>query len=58
MQYCGREFTAGEIDLIRELLAASPPLSRYRLSPRSLRAPELATRRRRAQRYELSGGPA
>jgi hypothetical protein len=32
MQYCGREFTDGEIDLIRELLAASPPLSRYRLS--------------------------
>jgi hypothetical protein len=32
MQYCGRDFTSGEIDLIRELLAASPPLSRYRLS--------------------------
>jgi hypothetical protein len=32
MQYCGRDFTGGEIGLIRELLAASPPLSRYRLS--------------------------
>lgn len=32
MQYCGRDFTCGEIDLIRELLAVSPPLSRYRLS--------------------------
>jgi hypothetical protein len=32
MQYCGREFTSEEIDLIRELLAVSPPLSRYRLS--------------------------
>src|SRR5271155_3157075 len=32
MQYCGRDFTGGEIELIRELLAASPPLSRYRLS--------------------------
>src|ERR1039457_4768905 len=32
MPYCGREFTASEIDLIRELIALSPPLSRYRLS--------------------------
>ena len=32
MRYCGRDFTAAEIDLIRELLALSPPLSRYRLS--------------------------
>lgn len=32
MRYCGREFTAAEIDLIRECLAVSPPLSRYRLS--------------------------
>src|ERR1035438_822897 len=31
MPYCGREFTASEIDLIRELIALSPPLSRYRL---------------------------
>ena len=32
MQYCGRHFTASEIELIRELIALSPPLSRYRLS--------------------------
>ena len=32
MQYCGRHFTAAEIDRIRALLAQSPPLSRYRLS--------------------------
>src|ERR1035441_1266759 len=32
MPYCGREFTASQIDLIRELIALSPPLSRYRLS--------------------------
>lgn len=32
MQYCARHFEASEIDLIRELLAVSPPLSRYRLS--------------------------
>lgn len=32
MRYCGRDFTAIEIELIRELLAMSPPLNRYRLS--------------------------
>jgi hypothetical protein len=32
MRYCGREFGAAEIDLIRECLALCPPLSRYRLS--------------------------
>lgn len=32
MQYCARHFTAAEIELIRELLALCPPLSRYRLS--------------------------
>lgn len=32
MQYCARHFEAGEIELIRELLALSPPFSRYRLS--------------------------
>jgi Domain of unknown function (DUF4338) len=32
MQYCARHFEANEIELIRELLALSPPLSRYRLS--------------------------
>jgi len=32
MQYCGRHFEAREIELIRELLALTPPLSRYRLS--------------------------
>ena len=32
MQYCGRTFTVAELDLIRELIASDPPLSRYRLS--------------------------
>jgi hypothetical protein len=32
MQYCGRDFTSAEIELIRALIAVSPPLSRYRLS--------------------------
>ena len=32
MQYCGRYFTAPEIELIRELIGAAPPMSRYRLS--------------------------
>jgi hypothetical protein len=32
MRYCGREFTEAEIEIIRELLAQSPPLNRYRLS--------------------------
>jgi hypothetical protein len=32
MRYCGRLFAAAEIAVIRELLALSPPLSRYRLS--------------------------
>jgi len=32
MRYCGRHFDAGELELIRTLLAASPPPSRYRLS--------------------------
>jgi hypothetical protein len=32
MQYCARNFTPLEIDLIRGLIALSPPLSRYRLS--------------------------
>jgi hypothetical protein len=32
MQYCGRHFTSSEIELIRELLALSPPISRYQLS--------------------------
>jgi hypothetical protein len=32
MQYCARHFDASEIQLIRELIALSPPLSRYRLS--------------------------
>ncbi|MGH8235527.1 MAG: DUF4338 domain-containing protein [Pseudomonas sp.] len=32
MRYCGRDFTQPEIELIRELLAVSPPLNRYRLS--------------------------
>lgn len=32
MRYCGREFTAAQIELIRECLAVSPPMSRYRLS--------------------------
>ena len=32
MHYCGRHFSASEIELIRELLALSPQPSRYRLS--------------------------
>jgi hypothetical protein len=32
MQYCARHFTSAEIELICELIAVSPPLSRYRLS--------------------------
>jgi Domain of unknown function (DUF4338) len=32
MQYCGRYFEPAEIELIRELLGAQPPLNRYRLS--------------------------
>jgi hypothetical protein len=32
MQYCGRHFDASEIQIIRELIALSPPMSRYRLS--------------------------
>ncbi len=32
MQYCGRHFETREIQLIRDLLALTPPLSRYRLS--------------------------
>lgn len=32
MRYCGRDFTQAEIEIIRELLAGSPPLNRYRLS--------------------------
>ena len=32
MRYCGRDFTAAEIALIRALITVSPPLSRYRLS--------------------------
>ena len=32
MQYCGRHFEAREIEIIRDLLALTPPLSRYRLS--------------------------
>ena len=32
MRYCGRAFTPGEIDLIRQCLAVSPAWSRYRLS--------------------------
>jgi len=32
MRYCGRDFTQAEIELIRELLAVSPPLNRYGLS--------------------------
>ena len=32
MQYCGRLFTTAEIELIRERLAAQPPLSRYQVS--------------------------
>ena len=32
MRYCRRYFTAPAIELMRELIAWSPPLSRYRLS--------------------------
>ena len=32
MRYCGRIFTDAEVEQIRELIAADPPLSRYRLS--------------------------
>lgn len=32
MQYCGRHFEVAEIELIRQLLAVQPPLSRYRIS--------------------------
>ncbi|MGH8211450.1 MAG: DUF4338 domain-containing protein, partial [Steroidobacteraceae bacterium] len=32
MQYCARQFTSAEIELIRELIAVQPPISRYRLS--------------------------
>src|SRR5216684_5313275 len=32
MQYCGRHFEASQIQIIRELIALSPPISRYRLS--------------------------
>lgn len=32
MRYCGREFQADELDLIRKLIARQPPLNRYRLS--------------------------
>ena len=32
MRYCGRVFSAADIEVIRELLALCPPLSRYRLS--------------------------
>ena len=32
MQYCGRHFEASEIQIIRELIALSPQMSRYRLS--------------------------
>jgi hypothetical protein len=32
MQYCGRYFEPAEIEIIRELLGAQPPLNRYRLS--------------------------
>ena len=32
MRYCGRHFAAAEIELIRELIALSPPISRYQLS--------------------------
>jgi hypothetical protein len=32
MQYCARQFTTAEIELIRELIAVQPPISRYRLS--------------------------
>lgn len=32
MRYCGRSFSTGEIELIRDLLATQPQMSRYRLS--------------------------
>ncbi|MEO7206812.1 MAG: Druantia anti-phage system protein DruA [Steroidobacteraceae bacterium] len=32
MRYCGRLFGAADLEVIRELLTACPPLSRYRLS--------------------------
>ena len=32
MRYCGRHFAAAEIELIRELIALSPPISPYQLS--------------------------
>lgn len=32
MRYCGRAFTAADIELIRALIAAAPPLNRARLS--------------------------
>lgn len=32
MHYCGRPFTASDLDLIRALTVVSPPLNRYRLS--------------------------
>src|SRR5260370_30752038 len=32
MHYCGRHFEPAEIELIRELIASTPALSRYRLS--------------------------
>lgn len=32
MRYCGRTFTAGELDLIRALIGQSPPLNRAQLS--------------------------
>jgi hypothetical protein len=33
-RYCGRDFTAKEIDRIRELITADPPLNRAQLSRR------------------------
>jgi len=32
MRYCGRDFTSGDLELIRTLIAASPPLNRAQLS--------------------------
>lgn len=32
MRYCGREFTAADLELIRTLISAAPPLNRARLS--------------------------
>lgn len=32
MQYCGRQFSTSEIDLIRNIITANPNISRYRLS--------------------------